>query len=318
MSCVTSCSFVVLINGEATDFFRSERGVRQGFPLSLLLFIMVMEGLILLLKHSFKEGHISGIKVSKMTRILHLMFVDNVLILSKASMLEWKVIAILISHFCKASGLSVNQSKYTIHFERLSDLELNSFKTILPYTFSELSIGFCYLGYFLKRGAQCTIDWDWFITRVSNKINLWGNRWLSLGGRYILVKSVLEGKNVYWMSMEALPQTTLNRIRKLMFHFLWIGHLEAQQYHVCRWEILSRPKNIGGWGFCNLSLFNIALNASKLWRVLTQPSIWQKVIKEKYLHNMMLMNWIRHSSHQCNSTLRIWKSLRRTLPVINH
>jgi hypothetical protein len=32
MSCVTSSSFVVLINGEATDFFRSDRGVRQGCP----------------------------------------------------------------------------------------------------------------------------------------------------------------------------------------------------------------------------------------------------------------------------------------------
>jgi hypothetical protein len=318
MSCVTSSSFVVLINGEATEFFRSGRGVRQVCPLSPLLFILVMEGLNLLLKHSFEEGHISGIKVSRMTRILHLMFVDDVLILSKASLSEWKVIASLISCFCKASGLSVNQTKSTIHFEGLSDLELNPFKTFLPYTFNDLSLGFCYLGYFLKTGAQRAADWDWLVTRVSNKINLWCNRWLSLGGRYILVKSVLEGQNVYWMSMEALPRIILNRIRKLMFQFLWTGHSEAQQYHLCRWEILSRPKNLGGWGFCNLPLFNLALNASTLWRVLTQPSIWQKVIKEKYLHNATLINWIRQSSHQCTSASRIWTSLSRALPVINH
>jgi hypothetical protein len=54
MSCVVSTSFSVLINGEATNFFKSGRGLRQGCPLSPLLFILVMEGLSLLLKDKSK------------------------------------------------------------------------------------------------------------------------------------------------------------------------------------------------------------------------------------------------------------------------
>jgi hypothetical protein len=50
MSCVVSSSFIVLLNGEAIEFFKSGRGLRQGCPLSPLLFILVMEGLSLLLK----------------------------------------------------------------------------------------------------------------------------------------------------------------------------------------------------------------------------------------------------------------------------
>jgi hypothetical protein len=142
MSCVTSSSFVVLLNGEATNFFRSGRGVRQGCPLSPLLFILVMEGLSLLLKNSFEEGIITGIKVSRLTKILHLLFVDDVLIMSKASLLEWREIDKLIFLFCKASGLSVNQTKSTVHFEGLTDLELVHYKSLLPYTFSDLSLGF--------------------------------------------------------------------------------------------------------------------------------------------------------------------------------
>jgi hypothetical protein len=85
MSCVTSSSFVVLLNGEVTKFFRSGRGLRQGFPLSPLLFILVMEGLSLLMKSSIGEGNLSGIKVSRMIKILHLLFVDDVLIMTKAT-----------------------------------------------------------------------------------------------------------------------------------------------------------------------------------------------------------------------------------------
>jgi hypothetical protein len=102
MSCITSASFAVLVNGEPTDFFRSERGVRQGCPLSPLLFILVMEGLSLSLKKSRVEGNISGINVSRLTNILHLLFVDDVLILSKACLREWKEIMSIIDLFCNA------------------------------------------------------------------------------------------------------------------------------------------------------------------------------------------------------------------------
>ena len=45
MSCVNSASFVVLVNGAPSTFFKGSRGIRQGFPLSPDLFILVIEGL---------------------------------------------------------------------------------------------------------------------------------------------------------------------------------------------------------------------------------------------------------------------------------
>ena len=49
MSCVTTMSFSVLINGATSPFFHAERGLRQGCPLSPLLFLLVAEGLSCLL-----------------------------------------------------------------------------------------------------------------------------------------------------------------------------------------------------------------------------------------------------------------------------
>jgi len=103
MSCVDSTSFTILINGEATDFFKSSRGLRQGFPLSPLLFILVMEGLILLLKESQREGKLSGINVSRTIKILHILFVDDI-IMTNAIVEEWWEIDKVLKSFCLASS----------------------------------------------------------------------------------------------------------------------------------------------------------------------------------------------------------------------
>jgi hypothetical protein len=101
MSCVTSATIAVLINGETTSFFQSGRGLRQGCPLSPLLFILVMEGLSLLLKKGQAEGKLSGVKVSRLVKILHLFFVDDVLIMTKATLQEWREIEIILKIFAE-------------------------------------------------------------------------------------------------------------------------------------------------------------------------------------------------------------------------
>ena len=79
--------------------FKSGRGLRQGCLLSPLLFILVMEGLSLLLKKGQEEGKLSRVKVSRLVKILHLFFVDDVLIMKNASVEEWLEIKIYIIIF---------------------------------------------------------------------------------------------------------------------------------------------------------------------------------------------------------------------------
>ena len=74
MGCITT--------GTSSNFFTASRGIRQGFPLSPLIFILVIEGLSLLIKDARSNGLIRGIKLSSSLTLSHLLFVDDAILLS--------------------------------------------------------------------------------------------------------------------------------------------------------------------------------------------------------------------------------------------
>ena len=61
MGCVTLVSYAVLVNGVPTDFFQVERGLRQGFPLYPMLFLLVIQSLSLMIRNKKEKGKIQGI-----------------------------------------------------------------------------------------------------------------------------------------------------------------------------------------------------------------------------------------------------------------
>jgi len=150
MGFITSSTFTILINGQTTDFFNNDKGLRQGFPLSLLLFILVMEGLRLALKRIQVEGTLTHIKVSRLIRILHLLFFDDILIMTKASILEWMEIKKLLSSFYNVIGLMINAHKKSFLQYGVQQQVMDTLKSYFLYNFKDLINGFRYLGYFLK------------------------------------------------------------------------------------------------------------------------------------------------------------------------
>jgi hypothetical protein len=230
---VTNENFVLLVNGETSPFFHSGRGLSQGFPLSPLLFILVMEGLSLLLKKSQAEGKITGIKVSRIVKILHLLFVDDVLIMTNGSLQEWMEIKDILKTFCSASSSLINWAKSNFHFFHLQDHSLELLKDLFPYNFVHLFEGFEYLGYFIKVDSYKATDWNWLVAKVEKRIGHLCNRWISLGGRFTLIKVVLEGQPVYWMALTAIPSTVLDKLSKLSYNFLWSGSTDYTRQHLC-------------------------------------------------------------------------------------
>jgi hypothetical protein len=191
-------------------------------------------------------------------------------------------------------------------------------KTLFGIDSRDLEMGFTYLGYFIKPTSYKAKDWGWLYEKFERRIQHWCNRCLSIGGRYILIKAVLESLPVYWMALAYIPQSVLTKLRKLIFAFLWKNNKQSRGFHLCRWETLSKPKALGGWGLRNLHLSYLALSANTLWRILMVPGIWHNLIKDKYLAHLPVHSWLRSATFSPLRGSQTWKHLQRTLPILLH
>ena len=111
MGCLSSVNFAVLVNGTPSSFFPASRGIRQGCPLSPLLFILVIEGLSLLIRDARSNGLIKGIHISPSLALSHLLFIDDVILMGSGTLLDWAAFEVILETFCKASGMVINVDK---------------------------------------------------------------------------------------------------------------------------------------------------------------------------------------------------------------
>ena len=105
MACISSTQFVVLVNDSPTIFFKSSKGLCDGFPLPPLLFLLVIEGLSRLINLYKSEGKLKGIKISLTVFISHLLFVDDVMLFGKGSKEEWQNFVDIIKILCVTSSM---------------------------------------------------------------------------------------------------------------------------------------------------------------------------------------------------------------------
>ena len=150
MGCMSSANFALLVNGSPSSFFPSSHGIRKGCPLSPLLFILVIEGLSLLIKDARNNGKIRGIKISSQLSLTHLLFVDDVIMFGSGTFEEWVAFKVILDTFCAASGMCINMDKSCFLFNNMEEGLLNRISCSLSFKYEHISTGFNYVGYFLK------------------------------------------------------------------------------------------------------------------------------------------------------------------------
>jgi hypothetical protein len=119
-------------------------------------------------------------------------------------------------------------------FELMSGLKVNFHKSMLVgVNFSESwlheaasalrcrvgKVPFLYLGLSIGGDPRRLGFWEPVLTRMRNRLSGWQSRFLSFGGRLVLIESVLTSLPVYALSFFKAPAGTISSIDSLLTNF---------------------------------------------------------------------------------------------------
>ena len=112
MKLVSSASFEVLVNGHPSRKFTPSRGLRQGGPISPILFIICAKGLSALLRNAEVTRDIHGVKIGRhVAPISHLFFADDSILFVRAIEEEVDRVMDILSVHEAASRQKLNMEK---------------------------------------------------------------------------------------------------------------------------------------------------------------------------------------------------------------
>lgn len=103
-ACFSSPAYSVVVNGALHGFFSGQRGLRQGNPFSLLLFVIDMDYLSRLLKCRVVEKNFQFHPKCLRLNITHLCFADDVMIFTNGTETAVEVVKQVIDEFSAISG----------------------------------------------------------------------------------------------------------------------------------------------------------------------------------------------------------------------
>lgn len=107
MKCISSTSFMLNINGDMHRYFKGNRGLRQGDPISHYLFTLVMKVLNLIMERRVKESDKFQYhwKCEGMS-LVQLCFADDLLLFCKGDLDSIKVLKSSLEEFGEVSSYS--------------------------------------------------------------------------------------------------------------------------------------------------------------------------------------------------------------------
>ena len=284
ISAIFSSSRVsVLVNGAPTDEFVPSRGLRQGDPLSPLLFNLVGEAFSRLITKASDLNVLSGIALPRCeVPISHLQFADDVVMFLEADKNSIVGVKRVLQCFQIVSGLKINFAKSCLYGYSLDEDIVKSWANILGCSVGRGAMS--YLGATLGSSPSNLRFWDPLIRKIKAKIESLDATSISIAGRVIILQSVMDNIPSYWLNLFKIPEGIVKQVELIRRRFLW-GYKQdsKRKIHLLAWHKICLPKSKGGLGIGSMRIRNMVM-LSRWWgKAYSQRGRgWNKLLSNRY------------------------------------
>lgn len=253
---------ILKVNGDLCAPFKVCRGIRQGCPLSGMLYSLAIEPLLVRLRRD-----IVGVKIPNCEEVFKLSaYADDVAILVHGQR-DVDTLLKICNEFKAVSSAKVNWSKSVA---LLVGRWVNG-GPCLPGGLSWTRGGFKYLGVFL--GDDMHKNFEGVVEKVKGRLEKW--KFLlnitSYRGRVLIINNLVASSLWHRLACVDPPSNLLAKIQSILVDFFW------DNLHWVPQSVLYLPKEEGGHGLIHLQSRTAAFRLQFVQRLLTGPvdSSWK-------------------------------------------
>lgn len=218
----TSAASAIVLNGIPTSSFSLKRSVRQGCPLSPLMFIMAFDVLSLQLQLAITRGTIQGVTFSRIgVRTLHNMYADDLAALIRAVLRYIEEFKRLLTWFGALSGLLCAWEKTLASFIPAGPPppELR----LYPWTWEENTSASPLLGVPMAESIAQERMESMLVQKLDSQISKYQQIALSFAARVLVANSLILGCIWYLLIVWAGEERFLKRLQRMVDKFVWNG-----------------------------------------------------------------------------------------------